>query len=70
MDILEVNRQVIYRIRSAGQNISQYIECTRQDKIYIAIYWIHSGGSDPTMNILVCISTHHSESEKKDRIVG
>ena len=70
VDISEVNRQVIYRNRSAGQNISQYIECTRQDKIYIAIYRMHSGGSDQTMNILVYIPTHHSELEKKEKAVG
>ena len=33
LDISEVNRQVIYRTRSAGQNISQYIECTREAQI-------------------------------------
>ena len=70
IDISEVNRQVIYRNRSAGQNISQYIECTRQDKMYIAIYRMHSGGSDQTMNILVYIPTHHSELEKKEKAVG
>ena len=33
VNILEVNRQAIYRTRSAGQNISQYIGCTREAQI-------------------------------------
>ena len=65
VDISEVNRQVIHCNRSAGQNILQYIECTRQDKIFIAIYRMHSGGTDQTINILFYIPTHHSELEKK-----
>ena len=66
VDISEVNRQVIYRNRSARQNISQYIECTRQDKIYIAIYRMHSGGSDQTMNILV-LSQHITVNWRKNK---
>ena len=65
--LLSFRDTLSYRNRSAGQNISQYIECTRQDKIYIAIYRMHSGGSDQTMNILVYIPTHHSEFEKKKK---
>ena len=30
LDISEVNRKAIYRTRSAGQNLSQYIGCTRE----------------------------------------
>ena len=33
LDISEVNRQAIYRTRSAGQNILQYIGCTREAQI-------------------------------------
>ena len=46
------------------------IEHTRQDKTYIAIYRMYSGGSDQNMNILVYIPTHHSELEKKQKMVG
>ena len=67
VDISEVNRQVIYRNRSAGQNISQYIGCTRQDKTCIAIYWMHSGGSDQNINISVYIPTH-GEKTKNGRL--
>ena len=44
-----------------------YIAIVRQDKTYIAIYRMYSGGSDQNMNILVYIPTHHSELEKKNK---
>ena len=44
-----------------------YIAIVRQDKTYIAIYRMHLGGSDQTMNILVYIPTHDSELDKKDK---
>ena len=53
LDISEVKRPVIYRYRSAVQNISQYIGCTRQGKTYITIYRMHWGGSDQKKNVLV-----------------
>ena len=52
------NRQAIYRTRSEGQNILQYIGCTRE-------------AQDKTTNILIYIltPTHHSALQKKERIV-
>ena len=44
-----------------------YIAIVRQDKTYIAIYRMYSGGSDQNMNILVYIPTHHSELEKNKK---
>ena len=38
LDISEVNRKAIYRTRSAGQNLSQYIGCTREAKIRPQIF--------------------------------
>ena len=40
MDISPINRDVIYRTRSAGSNISQYIGSTRDT--YILIILVHS----------------------------
>ena len=68
MDISPINRDVIYRTRSAGPIISQYIGATRQTWILIIVL-LHSAETCNLQFTLHFIAIHYT-AEKKEKVLG
>ena len=63
MEISPINRDVIYRTRSAGSNISQYIWSTRET--WILIILLHSVAACNLQHFTVHCNSSHSREVKK-----